>query len=67
MEILLTKKEIASRLQISVRSLDVLRSKRGLPTIMVGGQCRFRESEVFSFVDQFRKGKGGQPKCENND
>jgi excisionase family DNA binding protein len=48
--ILLTKKEAAERLRISVRSLDRLRSQEQLRTVQVRGTVRITEAEVERFI-----------------
>lgn len=42
----LTKREVAARLRVSVRTVERLR----LPCTLVGGQNRYRMSEVDSFL-----------------
>ena len=41
-----TKKDLADYLKVSIRQVDVLREKHGLPWIMVGGMVRFRKEDV---------------------
>ncbi len=47
---LLTKKEAAERLRISVRSLDRLRSQGQLRTVQVRGAVRITDAEVERFI-----------------
>lgn len=46
MKTLLTKKEAAQRLRISVRTLDYFRQSKNLPYHLVGNQVRFVEDEL---------------------
>jgi excisionase family DNA binding protein len=52
MTVLLTKKEAADRLRVSVRSLDRLRSQGQLRTVQVRGAVRITESEIERFITQ---------------
>jgi excisionase family DNA binding protein len=47
---LLTKREAAERLRISVRSLDRLRSVGAIRTVMVRGSVRIADSELERFI-----------------
>ena len=46
---LLDKRGAADLLGVSVRTVDSLR-KKGLPYCLIGGQVRFSESEISSWV-----------------
>ena len=50
MTALLTKKEVADRLRISIRSLDRLRSQGQLRTVQVRGAVRITDAEVERFI-----------------
>jgi excisionase family DNA binding protein len=50
MTVLLTKKEAADRLRVSVRSLDRLRSMGQLKTVKVRGSVRITDSELERFI-----------------
>jgi excisionase family DNA binding protein len=47
---LLTKREAADRLSVSVRSLDRLRSVGAIRTVRVRGSVRITEAEIERFV-----------------
>lgn len=47
---LLTKREAADRLSVSVRSLDRLRSVGAIRTVRVRGSVRITEAEVEKFI-----------------
>lgn len=49
----LTKKDICQRMAISPRTLDLWRAKHGLPTVKLGGVCRFRWDEVEAWFMRF--------------
>lgn len=53
-ELLLTPKEVARRLRVSVQSLAVWRStkRHGLPFTKIGRLVRYRESDVRSFIER---------------
>ena len=53
---LLTKREAADRLSVSVRSLDRLRSVGAIRTVRVRGSVRITESEIEKFVTKNRPG-----------
>lgn len=55
---LLNKKQAAELLQISVRALDELRAKKGLPAYRIGGVCRFSREEILQWMEQCREGNG---------
>ena len=47
---ILTKKEVAEKLQVSERTIDNLRKKQGLPYVMVGGLIRFTEKDINTWL-----------------
>ena len=51
---LLTKKEVAEMLGVSVRSVDSYRQSAGLPFIVIGGAklVRFQEQAVLDWISQ---------------
>ena len=55
---LLNKQGAADLLGVSVRTIDSLR-KQGLPHCFIGGQVRFSESEISSWV------QAQQPRTKN--
>lgn len=57
---LLTKDQICKMLQISPRTLDLWRSRYGLPTVKLGNVCRFKRGAVLEFVMQFQKSRKGE-------
>jgi excisionase family DNA binding protein len=56
MTVLLTKREAAARLRVSVRSLDRLRSQGQIRTVRVRGVVRITESDIERFVAEHTKG-----------
>lgn len=59
---LLTKREAADRLSVSVRSLDRLRSVGAIRTVRVRGSVRITESEIEKFVTKNTAKAVNQPK-----
>jgi excisionase family DNA binding protein len=59
---LLTKKEAADRLSVSVRSLDRLRSVGAIRTVQVRGSVRISEAEIEKFVTKNTAKAVNQPK-----
>lgn len=55
MDALLTKQQVASLLQVSVRTLDRLRSTGALRAVRVRGAVRFRAADIERLVQ-----KGGK-------
>ena len=51
-EKLYTKKGTASILEVSPETLDRLRKSGALKSFKVGGQVRFKESEILSFIEE---------------
>jgi excisionase family DNA binding protein len=49
---LLTKREAADRLRVSVRSLDRLRSMGQIGTVKVRNSVRITESEIERFINK---------------
>ncbi|MGE5195266.1 MAG: helix-turn-helix domain-containing protein [Deltaproteobacteria bacterium] len=49
-ETLLTKKEVAERLKVPVRTIDRLRAKEELRVVNVGRQVRFRLADLDPFI-----------------
>ncbi|MCR5162623.1 MAG: helix-turn-helix domain-containing protein [Thermoguttaceae bacterium] len=47
-----SKKEVAQYLNVSLRQVDVLREKHGLPFRKIGGLVRFYPAEVEAWVQQ---------------
>lgn len=47
---LLTKREAADRLRVSVRSLDRLRSVGAIKTVQIRGSVRVAETEIERFI-----------------
>lgn len=45
-----TKKDVADFLKVSIRQVDYLREKFGLPFVKVGSLIRFRPEEVEAWV-----------------
>lgn len=45
-EKLLTRKEVANKLRVSIVTLNKLRQNKTLPSYKIGGSVRFKESEV---------------------
>lgn len=54
-EKLLNKNEVAELLQCSVRQVDVLRVRDGLPSFIVGYRVRFRLEEIMNWLQKFTK------------
>lgn len=50
---LLTKKEAADRLRVSVRSLDRLRSRGAIRAVRVLGVVRIAEGEIERFIGKY--------------
>jgi excisionase family DNA binding protein len=48
---ILTKKEVAELLKVSVSTVDTLR-KQGLPSFSIGNAVRFNKEAVLTFVAQ---------------
>ncbi len=57
-ETLLTKKEAAERLRVSVRTIDRLRAREELRFVTVGRQVRFRAADLDTFIT--KQSEGGQ-------
>jgi excisionase family DNA binding protein len=53
---LMTRLEVSRRLQVSLSSLDRLRSAGRLKSIRVGGLVRFDPADVQAYIDEQRKG-----------
>ena len=51
-EKLFTKKQAGSALVVSVETIDRLRKSGALRSLKVGGQVRFRESELVKFIEE---------------
>ncbi|MDO4856999.1 MAG: helix-turn-helix domain-containing protein [Thermoguttaceae bacterium] len=49
-----TKKDVADFLKVSIRQVDVLREKHGLPSRRVGNMIRFDPEEVKQWVEKQR-------------
>ena len=47
---ILTKKEVAKKLRVSVRTIDNLRKNHGLPCVIMGGLIRFIEEEIDAWL-----------------
>lgn len=58
-ERLLTKRDAAERLKVSVRTIDRLRAKDELRFVTVGRQVRFRPVDLDSFIT--KQVEGGRP------
>jgi len=54
---LLTKREAADRLRVSVRTLDRLRSEGGVKATKVRGAVRFSEAEIQRYIDRHTGGR----------
>ena len=53
--LLLTKRELASKLKIAPRTLDLWMRQRRLPFLKIGKSVRFRLADVFQKLnDQYR-------------
>ena len=61
-ERLLSKKELAPRLNVAVRTVDSWMQRGLLPYLKIGRSVRFRWSDVMEGLERFRVGakKGGQ-------
>jgi excisionase family DNA binding protein len=59
---LLTKREAADRLSVSVRSLDRLRSVGAIRTVRVRGSVRITEAEIEKFIQKHTAKAVTQPK-----
>lgn len=59
---LLTKREAADQLRVSVRSLDRLRSVGAIRTVMVRGSVRITEVEIEKFITKNTAKTVNQPK-----
>ena len=55
-EALLTRKEVAARFEVDVRTIDNWRSRYGMPHYRIGGQVRFVGSEVDGWMKGWRRG-----------
>ncbi len=55
-ETLLTKKDAAERLKVSVRTIDRLRAKEMLRFVTVGRQVRFRAADLDAFIAKQTQG-----------
>jgi excisionase family DNA binding protein len=53
----LTRKEVAARFNVDVRTIDNWRVKYQMPHYCMGGQVRFVESEVDAWAKTMRRGK----------
>jgi excisionase family DNA binding protein len=53
----LTRKEVAARFGVDPRTIDNWRFKYDMPHYCVGGQVRFKESEVEAWATTMRRGK----------
>ena len=53
----LTRKEVAARFKVDVRTIDNWRVKYQMPHYCVGGQVRFKESQVEAWAETMRRGK----------
>jgi excisionase family DNA binding protein len=51
----LTKKQVCEVLQISPRTLDLWRSRDGLPTVKIGNVCRFKREVVLEWFMKFQR------------
>ena len=58
MDSLKTKKEAADRLKVSTRTIDRLRARETLRYVTVGGQIRFRDSDLEAFIARNSQGMG---------
>jgi excisionase family DNA binding protein len=52
----LTRKEVAARFKVDVRTIDNWRVKYQMPHYCVGGQVRFKGSEVDAWMKTRRRG-----------
>ena len=50
-EKLYTKKRTASMLEVSIATVDRLRKCGALSSLQIGGQIRFKESEIERFIE----------------
>jgi excisionase family DNA binding protein len=55
-ETLLTKKDAAERLKVSVRTIDRLRAREELRFVTVGRQVRFRMADLDTFITKQTQG-----------
>jgi len=46
-----TKKEVADYLKVTVRQIDILRERHGLPFVKIGGVIRFRIEDVEKWLN----------------
>lgn len=51
---LLTQKEAAKTLRVSLSGLDTLRRKDGLPFVKLGSRVYYREEDINEFIDNNR-------------
>jgi excisionase family DNA binding protein len=59
---LLTKREAADRLRVSVRSLDRLRSVGAIKTVRIGYSVRITEGEIERFITKHTAKAVNHPK-----
>jgi excisionase family DNA binding protein len=52
----LTRKEVAARFNVDVRTIDNWRNRYRMPYYCVGGQIRFKPSEVDAWMKTRRRG-----------
>ena len=50
MDKVMNKKEVADRMQISIRQVDYLREKDRLPCVKIGRSVRFRSEDVERYL-----------------
>jgi excisionase family DNA binding protein len=55
---LMTKSEVADQLQVSLRTVDRLRTTGNLKSLRVRGTVRFHPEDVRAFIDA--QGEGGR-------
>jgi len=53
----LTRKEVADRFGVDPRTIDNWRRNYDMPHYRMGGQVRFKESEVDAWAQTMRRGK----------
>ena len=52
-----TRKEMAAKFGVGVRTIDNWRRNYDMPHYCVGGQVRFKESQVEAWAETMRRGK----------
>ena len=48
--VLLTREDVAKRLNCSLRKVDLMREKNGLPCIKIGAMVRIDEEQLFKWL-----------------